>query len=131
MIAILIVSHSAHIARGVKDLADQISQGKVEIFAVGGVDDNTIGTNVQRIFSALEQAVKAEGVLVIYDLGSAVMSAEMAIEMLMPEQRTRVKLSSAPLVEGAVVAAIEASLDHSLDEVNTAAEATAMLKKAI
>lgn len=130
MIAIVIVSHSAKIAEGVKELADQISQGKVAIYAAGGVDDQTIGTNVQRIFTALEQAVELDGVLVLYDLGSGVMSAEMAIEMLTPQQRARVCLSSAPLIEGAVVAAIEASLGSPLEAVNAAAEATGTMKKA-
>lgn len=131
MIALLIVSHSAKVADGVKELADQISQGKVMIYAAGGVDDQTIGTNVQRIYEALQQAISAEGVLVLYDLGSAVMSAEMAVEMLTPEQRQRVCLSKAPLVEGAVVAAIEASLGSPLEAVNTAAEATGTMKKAM
>lgn len=131
MIAIVLVSHSSKIAEGVKDLAEQISQGRVRLFAVGGVDSDTIGTNVSRIASALSEAIKAEGVLVLYDLGSAIMSTEMAMESLSAEQRSRIRLSGAPLVEGAVIAAIEASLGHTLEEVNTAAEASATMKKLI
>jgi phosphocarrier protein FPr len=129
MIAIVLVSHSAKIAEGVKDLADQISQGRVPIFAVGGVDSVTIGTNVNRIVEALGEAVKSDGVLVLYDLGSAIMSAEMAIEQLPAEARGRVRLGGAPLVEGAVIAAIEASLGSPLDAVQAAAEGSIAIKK--
>lgn len=129
MIAIVLVSHSAKIADGVKDLAEQVSQGHVPIFAVGGVDSDTIGTNVNRIETALTEAIKSDGVLILYDLGSAIMSAEMAMESLSPEQRKLIRLSGAPLVEGAVIAAIEASLGHTLEDVNSAAEASANMKK--
>lgn len=130
MIGIVIVSHSHKVAEGVKELADQMTQNRVKVFAAGGVDDKTIGTNAERIHTALVNADEGDGVLVLLDLGSAVMSTQMAIEMLPEEKRERVLLSEAPLIEGAIVAAVEASIGRSLSEVNAAAEAASTMRKA-
>lgn len=129
MIGLVIVSHSAKVAQGVKEMADQMSQGRVAIAAAGGVDDETLGTNAERILAALQQAFSPDGVLVLMDLGSAVMSAQMAIEMMEPEQQSKIQMSDAPLVEGAIVAAVEASLGRSLEEVKKAAEAASTMRK--
>jgi dihydroxyacetone kinase phosphotransfer subunit len=106
-----------------------MSQGRVKVFAAGGVDENTIGTNVERIHTALTQALNPDGVLVLLDLGSAVLSAQMAVEMLSNDDQKRVVLSEAPLVEGAVIASVEASLGRDLQKVNSAAEATSTMRK--
>ncbi len=129
MIGIVIVSHSHKVAEGVKELADQMAQGQVKIVAAGGVDDHTIGTNAERIHNALLEAQSDDGVLVLLDLGSAVMSAQMAVEMLDADAQGRVKLSEAPLVEGAVIAAVEASIGNTLEQVTAAAEAAATMRK--
>lgn len=129
MIGIVIVSHSSKIADGVKELADQMSQGRVAVAPAGGVDDETIGTNAERIHEAIRQAQSGDGVLVLLDLGSAVMSAQMAIEMLPEEEQATVRMSEAPLVEGAIIATVEASLGHDLDKVNAAAEAACSMRK--
>lgn len=129
MIGIVIVSHSYKIAEGVKELADQMTQQRVKIVAAGGLDEETIGTNADRIHEALKEADSGEGVLVLLDLGSAVMSAQIAIEMLPEEQRQKVTLSEAPLVEGAIIAAVEASIGHDIAQVNAAAEAACSMQK--
>lgn len=129
MIGIVIVSHSHKVAEGVKELADQMAQGQVKVVAAGGVDENTIGTNAERIYAALLEAQSDDGVLVLLDLGSAVMSAQMAVEMLGEAEQARVTLSEAPLVEGAVIAAVEASIGNTLEQVNAAAEAAATMRK--
>lgn len=129
MISIVLVSHSPKAAEGVKELADQMSQGKVNVYAAGGVDDTTIGTNAERIYAALEQATQEDGVLVLVDMGSAVMSAEMAIEMLDEDVQQKVAIGDAPLIEGAVIAAVEASIGNGLDAVKMAAEATRQMSK--
>ncbi|MFW5748216.1 MAG: dihydroxyacetone kinase phosphoryl donor subunit DhaM [Chloroflexota bacterium] len=129
MIAIVLVSHSHYVARGTKDLADQMSQGRVKIFSAGGLDETNIGTNVERIHKALTDAMNPDGVLVLLDLGSAVLSAQMAVDMLPEADQQRVLLSEAPLVEGAIIAAVEASLGHDLEKVNAAAEATSTMRK--
>jgi PTS hybrid protein len=129
MIGIVIVSHSSKIAEGVTELANQMSQGRVAVIPAGGVDEETIGTNAERIHEAIKRAQGGDGVLVLLDLGSAVMSAQMAIDMLPEEEQATIKLSEAPLVEGAIIATVEASLGHDVDKVNAAAEAACSMRK--
>jgi multiphosphoryl transfer protein len=123
MVGLVIVSHSAELAAGVVELAHEMGGGDVRIEAAGGLDDGSVGTDAARVQAAIERAVSADGVLVLMDLGSALMSAEMATELL--EGDDRVVLSGAPLVEGAVAAAAVARGGASLEEV--AAEARGAL----
>jgi phosphoenolpyruvate---glycerone phosphotransferase subunit DhaM len=106
MVSLLIVSHSAQLAAGVKEFAEQVAGGKVQIVAAGGAADGSLGTSVDHIQERLRQSASPDGTLVLVDLGSAVLSVEMAIEALGAD---RVQISDAPLVEGAYLAAIEAS----------------------
>lgn len=129
MIGIVLVSHSHLLAKGLQDMAIQMSQNRVKIATAGGVDDQTIGTNAERIYQAIAEVYSAEGVLILFDLGSALLSTQMAIEMFPPEQQPQIKVSGAHFVEGAIVAAVEASLGHSLAEVNAAAEAVKDMQK--
>lgn len=111
MVGLVIVSHSTQLAEGVKELADQMTQGAVRIAAAGGIDDpdNPIGTDPLRVQQAIESVSDGSGVVVLMDLGSALLSAEMALEFLPPEIAEQVYLSSAPLVEGAMAAAVQAA----------------------
>jgi len=129
VVGIVIVAHSAKLAEGVKDLAEQMGQGRVPIAAAGGLDDTTIGTNMERILEAIEAVYQPGGVLVLMDLGSAVMSTELAVGMLPPDRQSRVLLSEAPLVEGAIAAIVEASIGKSLAEVDAAARAVVRTPK--
>lgn len=130
MVGLVIVAHSAKLAEGVRELAAQMTQGRVPIFAAGGADDDILGTNAERIREALEAALpSSEQVLVLMDLGSALLSARMAIDLLPEEQRPRVRLSQAPLVEGAVVAAVEASIGKDVDEIEQSAVEAARMPK--
>lgn len=126
MIGLVIVSHSHRLAVGVSDIANQMAGDSVKIVPAGGITSGDgeyhLGTDVLRISHAIEDAWSEEGVLLLMDLGSAVMSTEMAVEMLPSEKRSRCLLSNAPLVEGAIVAALQASLGFTLEEVNAAAE---------
>lgn len=117
MVSLVIVSHSARLAQGVKELVEQVAQGRVRVFAAGGLDADTLGTNVETILQALTEADNPSGTLVLVDLGSAVLSAEAALELLAPEMRARARLCAAPLVEGAVAAGVQASLGSDLDVV--------------
>lgn len=120
MIGLLIVSHSAKIAEGTKELADQMTGGRVPIAAAGGLDDSTLGTSAERIRAGADglAAGAIAGLLVLVDLGSAVMSAEIALEdWPLPYQ-----ISNGPLVEGALMAAVEASIDANLAQVAAVAE---------
>jgi dihydroxyacetone kinase phosphotransfer subunit len=126
MVSLLIVSHSAQLAAGVKEFAEQVAGGKVQIADAGGAADGSLGTSVDRIQERLRQIVSPDGTLVLVDLGSAVLSVEMAIEALSAGQ---VQISDAPLVEGAYLAAIEASAEASLEETAAAAlQARTMVK---
>lgn len=116
MVGIVIVSHSIKIAEGVKELAAQMAKG-VMILTAGGTSDGGIGTDPMKIQEAVEKADSGDGVVVLADLGSAVMSVGLAKEMIDPELAQRVKLANAPLVEGCVAAAVEASMDSQLDKV--------------
>lgn len=121
-VGLVIVSHSRQLAEGVKEIAEQMTNSAVTIVPVGGAVDGSLGTNVEAIARGLLQADSGDGVLVLMDLGSAVLSAETALEMLDEAAQGRVRLSNAPIVEGAVVAAVEASIGHTLDQVAQAAE---------
>jgi phosphocarrier protein FPr len=129
MIGIVLVSHSHLQATGLQEMTGQMSRGLVKIAAAGGIDDQTMGTNAERIHRAIKEVYSPDGVLILFDWGSAVLSAELAVEMLPPEQQVHVMLSNAPMVEGAIAAAVEASLGRSLEEVNLAAEAARDLQK--
>jgi phosphocarrier protein FPr len=119
MIGLLIVSHSANIAHGVKELADQMARGRVQIAAAGGTLEGELGTSVDVITRGIATLNDADGILALVDLGSAVMSAEMALEM----SGLPFVLSRAPLVEGALVAAVESTREGiSLQEVAVLAE---------
>src|SRR6266849_3258375 len=124
-VGLVIVSHSSRLADGVAELADQMTQGKTPIAAAGGAIDDILGTSTDKILDAIQSVDGPDGVLVLLDLGSAILSAEMALEMLSDEQRNRIRLSYAPLVEGAVAAALEASLGRTLAQVQQMAEQTA------
>ena len=96
----------------------------VRIVAAGGLEDGSIGTDATRIMAAIEAADSGAGVVVMVDLGSAVLSASTALELLDPAQAARVRLSRGPVVEGAIVAAIQASIGDDLLTVCDAADAT-------
>jgi phosphoenolpyruvate---glycerone phosphotransferase subunit DhaM len=119
-VSLVLVSHSLQLAEGVRELAAQMTQGKVRIAVAGGTADGRLGTDANAILEAILEVRGTEGVLILVDLGSAVLSTQMAIEQL-PDGEGRVLLSNAPFVEGAVIAAVEASIDSDLDSVATAA----------
>jgi phosphoenolpyruvate-protein phosphotransferase/dihydroxyacetone kinase phosphotransfer subunit len=123
MVGIVIVSHSHSLAKGVAELAAQMTQNQCNIAIAGGIDDAEypIGTDCLRVMNAIEQVHDTSGVLVLMDLGSALLSAEMALELLPAEIANGVELCSAPLVEGAVAAAVAAAANLSIAEVKAEA----------
>lgn len=113
-VGIVIISHSSKIGEGVKELAKQVIE-HVPIEVAAGTIENEIGTSIEKIQAAIEMADKGRGVLLLYDLGSAKMNAEMAIEF---SARTDVKLANGvPLVEGAYIAAVESNMGYSLEQI--------------
>ncbi|MBQ1336408.1 MAG: PTS-dependent dihydroxyacetone kinase phosphotransferase subunit DhaM [Selenomonadaceae bacterium] len=110
MVGLVIVSHSQKLAEGVVELARAMAD-EVRIAAAGGLEDGTLGTSYQRIHDAIEEVYSEDGVAVLMDMGSAVMTAEMVLEDL---DKDNVLLVDCPLVEGAVLAAVESATGSSL-----------------
>ncbi|MGH9117478.1 MAG: phosphoenolpyruvate--protein phosphotransferase [Acidimicrobiales bacterium] len=119
MVGVVIVSHSATLADGVAELARGMSGDEVRLAVAGGMDapDHPLGTDAMLVMRAIDEVWSEDGVLVLMDLGSAVLSAEMALEFLPDERRAKVLLCDAPVVEGAVAAVVAAKLGEPLDQV--------------
>lgn len=128
MVGIVIVSHSWKVAEGIYDLAMQMAAENEHIFAAGGMEDGSIGTDAMKIQEAIEKADTGDGVAVLADLGSGIMSAETAMELL-EDAGIDVRLADAPVVEGAVAASVEAACGSGIDEVIRAAEAARSMRK--
>lgn len=124
-VGLVVVSHSAQLAAGVAEVAEQMAPN-VSVIPAGGTAEGGIGTDYDAVTAAIEQADSGAGVVVLYDLGSARMVAEMAIEMA-----DNAHLADAPLVEGAVAAAVSAEGGANVTAVAQAAEeAAAVLAEA-
>ena len=121
-VGVVIVSHSPHVARGAEDMVRQMVGESVPLAACGGNPDGGLGTDVAAISVAIDAAWSDRGVAVLVDLGGAEMNAEMAIEMLDEGRRGLVTICNAAIVEGAVMAATEASMGSTLADVCAAAE---------
>ena len=134
MIGIVVVSHSSKVAEGICDMVQQISSRdgeKLPIYPAGGNAQSGLGTDPQRVLEAIKKADQGEGVVVLADLGSAVISSQAAISMLDEPLRSRVRIADAPVLEGAIGAGVEAASDDvsSLDLVVSTAEGSRQLHK--
>lgn len=129
LVGIVVVSHSATIATGVVELAAQMAGPKVRLIAAGGAADGTLGTDATKVGAAIAGADSGAGVVVVADLGSAVLATKLALEMIEPELAARTRLSRGPLVEGAVVAAVQASSGDSLEAVLSATDDAGSMPK--
>lgn len=130
MVGLVIVSHSRALGEALAGLVGQIASQGIPIAVAGGVgpDRQEFGTDAVEIMEAIQSVDGPDGVVVLMDLGSAVLSAEMALEFLPPETAERVSLCAAPLVEGAIAAGVQASL--GMDRETICKEAmTALLPK--
>lgn len=123
MVNLVVVSHSALLAQGVAELAQQMTQGGCQLAVAAGVDDldHPIGTDAIKVMEAIESVYTPSGVLVLMDLGSALLSAETALELLDPDIAQHVQLCAAPLVEGTLAAVVAASSGASLVDVRAEA----------
>jgi len=121
LVGIVFVSHSADIAAGLVTLARQMAP-TVALVAAGGTDDGGIGTSFDKITAGLAEADNGRGVVLLCDLGSAILTAETALDFLDDEARQRARLADAPLVEGGVAAAVAAQIGGDLAAVVAAAE---------
>lgn len=121
-VSIVIVSHSPDVARGAADMVREMVGDEVRVAYCGGNPAGGLGTDVGKILDAIHAVFGPKGVALLVDLGGAETNSEMAIEMLPEEMRDKVTICNAPIVEGAVMAATEASGGASLEAVRATAE---------
>ena len=126
MVGVLIVSHSKKAAEGIYELAVQMAGKDHRVVAVGGMEDGSIGTDAIRIKEGIEQANGGDGVVLLADLGSGILSSQMAIDLL--EEDIPVQIADAPILEGAISAAVQAAIGN-LKEVVEAAELAKQVSK--
>lgn len=120
MVNLVIVSHSARLGEGVGELAQQMLMGgDCKIAIAAGIDDpqNPIGTDPIKVMEAIESVADADHVLVMMDIGSALLSAETALDLLDPTIAAKVRLCAAPLVEGTLAATVSAATGADIDKV--------------
>ena len=116
MVGIVIVSHSNKVAEGLKEIALQMAP-EVKIAEAGGANDGRRGTDITKIQDAIREVYSESGVIILFDLGSAFMNAEMAIEFLDEDMKNNVEIIDAPLVEGTIVAAVDSSIGKNINEI--------------
>jgi phosphoenolpyruvate---glycerone phosphotransferase subunit DhaM len=119
---LVLVSHSASIAEGLSELLRQVAGPEVSIEAIGGASDGSLGTDGSRVMAALQNAVNGAGTVVVMDIGSSVLAVRAALSELEPEELEKVFVADAPLVEGALAAAVTASTGAPPEVVAKAAE---------
>jgi PTS hybrid protein len=131
LVGLVLVSHSGMLVEGLRDMVAQVAGEDVPVAIAGGTEDGRLGTSAPRIAAAIRSTLDAgaEATLVLLDLGSAALSLELAIEDLPEADRGRVRISEAPLVEGAILAAVQASIGLGIDEVAAAAAGAASMAK--
>lgn len=119
MIGIVAVSHSAKLADSVLELAMEMGHSDLKIAAAGGVDDpdNPIGTDAMKIMAAIEAVYSDDGVLVFMDMGSAIISTELALDFMDEERRAKITLCEAPFVEGIVAATALAASGATMEDI--------------
>ena len=121
MVGIVLVSHSEKIAEGVKELAMQMVPN-AKVMVAAGTKDGRIGTDIDKISEAIDVVYSEDGVLVLFDLGSAYMNTEMAIEFLDDSMKENVIIVDTALVEGGITAIVEASMGKNIIEIKESVE---------
>ncbi|MGL5437509.1 MAG: dihydroxyacetone kinase phosphoryl donor subunit DhaM [Lachnospiraceae bacterium] len=125
MVGIVIVSHSEKLAQSVVELTAMMA-ADARITPAGGLEDGSFGTSFEKIQAAIESVYSNDGVLVLMDMGSAVMTTEMVLEMMSDK---KVEMVDCPLVEGAVVATIDAVGGMDFEAIKTALAGVGTSKK--
>jgi dihydroxyacetone kinase phosphotransfer subunit len=125
LVGIVVVSHNAKLAEGIKEMAEMMAHG-VQIAVAGGLEDGIMGTSYEKISDAVEFVCGRDGAVVIMDMGSAIMTTELVLENLKDDA---VRMADCPLLGGTMRAAVVAANGGSLEEVVEAAESTCGQKK--
>lgn len=125
MVGVVIVSHSEKLAESIVDYTKMMADG-ASVVAAGGLEDGTFGTSFERIYNAIESVYSEEGVVILMDMGSAVMTTEMVLESYGADN---VEMVDCPIVEGAIVATLNAQMGMSLEEIVEALKEVAQTPK--
>lgn len=125
MVGFVIVSHSAKLAEGVVDLARMMAK-TTPVAAAGGLEDGSFGTSFEKISSAVDEVYSDDGVILLMDMGSAVMTAEMVIESM---EGRKLAMADCPVAEGAVTGTIDAEAGMTLEEILADLEQAGTQKK--
>jgi phosphocarrier protein FPr len=131
MVGLVIVSHSRALADALVGLLRQVASTDLPVAVAAGIgeDRSEFGTDAVEIMEAIQSVYSESGVLILMDLGSAVLSAKMAVDLLPSEMADKVRFCSAPLVEGAIAAAVQIGLNSDLDTICSEANAALMPKR--
>jgi phosphoenolpyruvate---glycerone phosphotransferase subunit DhaM len=128
VVSVVLISHSERLGAGLKDILSQLTEGKVHIEDASGVDGE-LGTSAVRVLDAILACPDEQDIVILFDLGSALLSCETAVDLLHESTTHRIHLVDAPLVEGAIAAALEASLGSTIDVVVKSAMSAKGLNK--
>lgn len=116
MVGLLVVTHSSKIAAGIKELIDEMCPG-IPFIAQGGTADGRLGADYEKIKLALEKLCENDNVLVLYDLGSSIMTTELIVDGMEEKNKSKVIITKAALVEGAITAGVDININKTIDEI--------------
>ena len=116
-IGVVLISHSEYITKGLKDLVNEMNDGSVPVVSAGGADGGRIGTSAIRIKDAIESMEECEHILLYADLGSSILSAETAMDLIDEDLADKVQIVDAPLVEGALAGVVQATISDDVSDV--------------
>lgn len=127
VVGIVIVSHSFNLAMDIKELSKQIASN-AKVAVAGGTEDGRFGTDVKRIIDAIDEVYSDDGVIVIFDMGSAYISAQMAVDCIDDCKKDKVTIVDTAFMEGSLTAAIEAGIGKNIDEIKKSLSTMALNK---
>ena len=127
MVGIVVISHSSKIAEGAIELAREMAP-TVPMVSAGGTSDKRIGTDMEKILEGINKVYSEDGVIILFDLGSALMNAQMALEFLDEEKQDKVIIVDAALIEGTVVASVQSSIGSELLEIKKTLQSISLSK---
>ena len=114
---VVLVSHSEYIAKGLKELVDEMNDGSVQVVAAGGADGGRIGTSAIKIQQAIESVEDCGHILIYADLGSSILSAETAMDLIDEDLAEKVQIVDAPIVEGALAGVVQGTISDDVADV--------------
>ncbi|WP_234122723.1 dihydroxyacetone kinase phosphoryl donor subunit DhaM [Clostridium hydrogenum] len=127
MVGIVLVSHSQKLAVDLKELANEMAS-RCKVAAAGGTDDGRFGTDVKKIVDGINDVYSKDGVLILFDMGSAYTSAQMAVDFMDEDKMRNIEIVDTAFAEGTLTAAVEASIGKSKDEIVNSLKTMALNK---